>query len=126
MTNKEYIISLAQMYAVKNDNPAIYSKVDVSPHYSTAEQNKDFAHIPFYSVGRNSSHSFYLGVDDKDQVYYRAYSYYDEQVELYPECKHNDDNCICFIPENIIEREYDRIGVIDKDLQTDPIYIGHW
>lgn len=108
MTNREYVMMLAQMFCVKSDDPIAYSKVNPDAHSPVDESNKvEFGHLKFYTVGRNSSHKFSLAVDDNDNVYYRSFA-------------------VNYNYDTEIETVYERIHKMESSIQGQIPYMGHW
>jgi len=126
MTNLQYIQILAKMFASHSEDPKVYEKTKIEISKSIKEENAEYKHISFYSVGRNASHHFYLGVDDSDNVYYRSL-YRDE------ECVWGDrDPAKCdwknpdTMPIDYISIVEESIHKMDKDIQKEHVYMGHW
>lgn len=107
MTNREHVMILAKMYWAGSRDASEYEKADLIPSKVQKTSNKEeFGHIEFFTVGRNSSHDFSLGVDALDNVYYRAFA--------------------CWFDDNDPEKD-----VIDEHIHkvTKPLgelYMGHW
>ena len=103
MTNSEYVCKLTQMFHSKSRDPKVYENEDCMPYIS---DNLEYSHLEFYQVGQNASHSFYLAVDG-EKVYYLSFGE-----------RYNSDTDEVDVQESI--------HLLKKDIQKDPVYLGHW
>ncbi|NDB82198.1 MAG: hypothetical protein EB127_05570 [Alphaproteobacteria bacterium] len=71
MTNQEICIRLAKSYYCKSTNPTDLDQVSMD---QIAPITYEHSPIPWFLVGHNSSHQFYLGVDANDNLYRHSYA----------------------------------------------------
>lgn len=67
MTNQQFCVHLAKCYRAKSTDANDLAKVTTHNFYTFQEDG-----VTYYTVGRNSSHDFYLGVDANDNLYKRS------------------------------------------------------
>lgn len=126
-TNKDIVLLYAKMYSCGSNDSSLYLKENPEPTKVTLDKNKEYINIPFYPVGRNSSHNFYLGFDDQDNAYYMAYSYYSDLIE--PCCCPDDivlKHHSCYDESNIEEHITEDVRKLDGSLADKQLYLGHW
>mgnify|MGYP003353429663 CR=1 FL=1 len=66
MTNLEIAQHLSKMYLAKSEDPKELAKVELKP------RNEDG--YEWYTVGHNSTHQFYLGVDSNGDLFVKSYT----------------------------------------------------
>ena len=123
MSNLEYIKMLSAMYYCKSDKPEDWKKIKVD-YYHKGGHN-------WYTVGHNSTHNFYLAVDEEDNIWRRSYSSEQavdtsvmsmKEYYLLLDSENESDNQLAYNAEKEYVSEH-----IDKCDSIDSIgYLGHW
>lgn len=123
MNNREFAEKFARTYIAKSNQPSEYEAIELNPF----DYDADYPGIQFHQVGYNSDTSFYLGVDEHDNLYRRSSSidweltipeeeYYALMASENEDDWHKAYDCRKMIPYvNVRKITQDTIG-----------YIGHW
>ena len=126
-TNRDIVLLYAKMYSCGSNDPKDFLKDSPNPTKVSLDKNKEYMNISFYPVGHNSSHNFYLGVDENDNAYYMAYSCYSDLIE--PCCCSGDiryESHPCYDSSNIKEFITENVKKLDGWLEGKQLYLGHW
>lgn len=79
LSNADYVLALAKMYKCGSDDYQEWGEVAVNSDYDEDEEKS----LDWYIVGHNSTHQFYLAVDEANQMWRKSYSAYtDVDTEL--------------------------------------------
>lgn len=121
MDNKAFVLRMAAMYSSKsNDDDEIKDAV-VFP------RNKNG--IGWYAVGHNSSHQFYLGVDENEKLLRRSFCYEEvlkpgmTWIEFHKLLASSDENDWKYAYSMLEGREEEFISEVTQGSLE---YIGHW
>ena len=122
MTNLEACIILAKHYSAKSRDKEDLEKVILNPEVING--------VTFYQVGHNSSHLFYLGVDEAGELWKRSYAceqILDTDIMSYEEFRKldNSPNLEDWAKANAANK-----WVVDEVIRPATLqnigYIGHW